>query len=78
MSRFSGFLNPVATKGSATKFYAAPKTKLSIAAAIRPILFTQSYAAPGFYEKLGYRKFFTLDNCPPGFEQQGFMKQLAA
>ena len=41
-------------------------------------LLTQSYGAPAFYQKLGYRKHFTFDNCPPGFEQQGFMKRLAA
>jgi GNAT superfamily N-acetyltransferase len=41
-------------------------------------LFTQSYGAPAFYKRLGYHNFFTLDNCPPGFEQIGFMKRLAA
>ena len=41
-------------------------------------LYTQSYGAPNFYEKLGYKKFITLANCPPGHEQIGFMKRLAA
>jgi GNAT superfamily N-acetyltransferase len=39
---------------------------------------TQSYGAPGFYEKLGYRKYVTLADCPTGHEQLGFMKRIAA
>jgi ribosomal protein S18 acetylase RimI-like enzyme len=39
---------------------------------------TQSYGAPGFYEKLGYHKYVTLEDCPKGYEQLGFMKRLAA
>jgi GNAT superfamily N-acetyltransferase len=41
-------------------------------------VFTQTYGAPDFYQKLGYRQFMKLDNCPPGHEQLGFMKRLAA
>jgi len=40
-------------------------------------LWTQDYEAPGFYEKLGYRKFVELDNFIPGHQRIGFMKRIA-
>ena len=30
------------------------------------VLYTISFQAPGFYEKLGYRRFGTIDCDPPG------------
>jgi GNAT superfamily N-acetyltransferase len=41
-------------------------------------LWTQEFEAPGFYEKLGYKRFVTFENFIPGHQRIGFMKQLAA
>ncbi len=41
-------------------------------------LWTQDYEAPGFYEKLGYKRFVTFEDFIPGHQRIGFMKRLAA
>lgn len=41
-------------------------------------LWTQDFEAPGFYEKLGYTRFVTLEDFIPGHQRIGFMKRLAA
>lgn len=41
-------------------------------------LWTQSFQAPGFYEKLGYEKFVVISDFPRGHQRIGFMKRLAA
>ena len=38
---------------------------------------TYSFQARGFYEKLGYTLFGTLDDCPPGFQRFYLYKRLA-
>ncbi|HUA56830.1 MAG TPA: GNAT family N-acetyltransferase [Candidatus Sulfotelmatobacter sp.] len=38
---------------------------------------TYSFQARGFYERLGYTLFGTLDNCPPGFQRFYLCKRLA-
>ena len=39
---------------------------------------TSQYQAPGFYAKLGYRTYGTLENCPPGETVSYFWKPLGA
>jgi GNAT superfamily N-acetyltransferase len=39
-------------------------------------LWTQSWGAAGFYEKLGYTQFVEFKNCPPGHSRLGFFKYL--
>jgi GNAT superfamily N-acetyltransferase len=39
---------------------------------------TYSFQARGFYEKLGYALFGTLDDCPPGFQRFYLFKRLGA
>lgn len=41
-------------------------------------LWSQDFEAPGFYEKLGYRRFVVLEDFIPGHQRIGFMKRLAA
>lgn len=41
-------------------------------------LWTQDFEAPGFYEKLGYKRFVELENFIRGHQRIGFMKRLAA
>jgi GNAT superfamily N-acetyltransferase len=41
-------------------------------------LWTQDFETPGFYEKLGYRRFVTFEDFIPGHQRIGFMKRLAA
>jgi GNAT superfamily N-acetyltransferase len=41
-------------------------------------LLTESFQAPGFYEKQGYQKFVVQEDFPPGHQRIGFMKRLAA
>lgn len=38
---------------------------------------THSFQAPGFYEKLGYQRFGTLDDFPPGEQRLFYRKRLA-
>ena len=40
------------------------------------VLYTISFQAPGFYERLGYRRFGTLDCDPPGTSRIFFVKEL--
>ena len=40
-------------------------------------LYTISFQAPGFYERLGYRRFGTIDCDPPGTSRIFFVKELA-
>lgn len=37
---------------------------------------TFSFQAPGFYERLGYRAFGILDDCPPGHRRISLQKPL--
>ncbi len=37
---------------------------------------TFSFQAPGFYERLGYRIFAVLDDCPPGHRRISLQKAL--
>ena len=39
-------------------------------------LATSNFQAPGFYQKLGYTLYGTLDNCPPGEKVFYFWKKL--
>jgi len=39
---------------------------------------TSQYQAPGFYAKLGYMVYGTLENCPPGETVSYFWKSLGA
>jgi len=39
---------------------------------------TFSFQAPGFYERLGYCVFGTLDDCPPGHRRLSLQKPLTA
>lgn len=39
---------------------------------------TYSFQAPGFYEKLGYRRFGTLTGSPTGASRHFYVKKLAA
>jgi N-acetylglutamate synthase-like GNAT family acetyltransferase len=39
-------------------------------------VWTQSWQAPDFYRKLGYRQFAEFENFPPGHERIGFRKYL--
>jgi GNAT superfamily N-acetyltransferase len=39
---------------------------------------TSQYQAPGFYSKLGYMLYGTLENCPPGETVYYFWKRLGA
>jgi hypothetical protein len=39
-------------------------------------LFSFSFQAPGFYEKLGYRTFGVLEDYPPGQAQVWLRKDL--
>jgi GNAT superfamily N-acetyltransferase len=39
-------------------------------------LWTQSWQAPGFYEKVGYTRFAELSHYPPGHSRIGFFKYL--
>ncbi|MDD3181415.1 MAG: GNAT family N-acetyltransferase [Alphaproteobacteria bacterium] len=41
-------------------------------------LWTQSFDAPDFYPKLGYKEFVVMDDFPIGHQRLGFMKRLAA
>jgi ribosomal protein S18 acetylase RimI-like enzyme len=41
-------------------------------------LWPQDFEAPGFYEKLGYKRYVTFENFIPGHQRIGFMKRLAA
>ena len=41
------------------------------------VLYTISFQAPGFYERLGYRRFGTIDCDPPGASRIFFVKELA-
>jgi GNAT superfamily N-acetyltransferase len=41
------------------------------------LLDTYSFQARGFYEKLGYRVFGTLDDAPPGYQRFYLQKRLA-
>ncbi len=38
---------------------------------------TFSFQAPGFYERLGYRAFAVLDDCPPGHRRISLQKALS-
>ena len=38
---------------------------------------TLSFQAAGFYEKLGFRRFGSLDDCPPGHQRLFLQKRLA-
>lgn len=40
-------------------------------------LWTESFEAPDFYSKLGYKKFVEMQNFPKNHQRIGFMKQLA-
>ncbi len=40
-------------------------------------LWTQSWQAEGFYERLGYDRFTRFDNFPKGYSRVGFRKTLA-
>ena len=40
------------------------------------VLYTISFQAPGFYEKLGYRTFGTIDCLPPGIRRHFMVKDL--
>jgi len=40
-------------------------------------LWTQDFEAPGFYEKLGYKKFVVFEDFIPGHQRIGYMKRLA-
>lgn len=40
-------------------------------------LWTQNWQAPDFYEKLGYERFATLNDFPPGYQRIGMMKKLS-
>jgi ribosomal protein S18 acetylase RimI-like enzyme len=42
------------------------------------ILFTHTFQAPGFYERLGYLRQATIPNYPNGHAQLLYVKQLAA
>jgi GNAT superfamily N-acetyltransferase len=37
---------------------------------------TSNFQAPGFYERIGYRLYGTLENCPPGVTCYYFWKEL--
>ncbi|MDD3028742.1 MAG: GNAT family N-acetyltransferase [Alphaproteobacteria bacterium] len=39
-------------------------------------LWTQDFEAPGFYEKLGYKRFVVMEDFIPGHQRIGFMKKL--
>ena len=39
-------------------------------------LWTETWQAPAFYQKLGYEQFVDFDNFPPGFKRFGFRKYL--
>jgi ribosomal protein S18 acetylase RimI-like enzyme len=41
------------------------------------VLYTISFQAPGFYERLGYRRFGSIDCDPPGTSRIFFVKELA-
>ncbi len=41
------------------------------------VLDTISFQAPGFYEKLGYRRFGTIDCDPPGTSRIFFVKEIS-
>ena len=40
------------------------------------VLYTISFQAPGFYERLGYRRFGAIDCDPPGTSRIFFVKEL--
>lgn len=40
------------------------------------VLYTISFQAPGFYERLGYRRFDAIDCEPPGTSRIFFVKEL--
>ena len=40
------------------------------------VLYTASFQAPGFYERLGYRRFGSIDCDPPGTSRIFFVKEL--
>jgi GNAT superfamily N-acetyltransferase len=42
------------------------------------MLYTISFQAPGFYEKLGYRRFGTIACDPPGTSRMFYVKELTA
>lgn len=41
-------------------------------------LWTESFEAPDFYQKLGYRRFVVKDDFPAGFQRIGFLKPLSS
>lgn len=41
-------------------------------------LWTQDFEAPGFYEKLGYRRFVVMDDFIPNHQRIGLMKKLVS
>ena len=41
------------------------------------VLYTISFQAPGFYERLGYRRFGAIDCDPPGTSRIFFVKELS-
>ena len=42
------------------------------------VLYTISFQAPGFYERLGYRRFGAIDCDPPGTSRIFFVKELGS
>ena len=40
-------------------------------------LYTYSFQAPGFYEKLGFERMGVLEDCPPGHERIYLKKRLS-
>ncbi len=65
-------------KGLGRKLMAKAEDEAQKRACHSAYLWTQDFEAPGFYEKLGYRRFVVLEDFIPGHQRIGFMKRLAA
>ncbi len=61
--------------GSALMAVAEAEARIRLCLGIN--LDTLSFQAAGFYEKLGFRRFGSLDDCPPGHQRLFLQKRLA-
>jgi GNAT superfamily N-acetyltransferase len=70
--------SPARGHGNGTRLLQAAESYAIERGCIAATLETQSFEARPFYEKLGYRVFATLEDCPPGHAKFYLRKQLAA
>ncbi len=69
---------PLRGKGMGRVLMAAAEDEAKKRGCIGVFLWTQSFDAPAFYEKLGYELYATFDDFPIGHKRFGFRKRLAA